>query len=144
MIAVLVGAALLGGIGSTQARSPFTGVKGVAVADKLVLGPPLAPARLTAEQVVAIARQTVNPEFFTHPYTVEYGTWDDKHQSVDGKLVGKIDAWKIRITGLSLRPPSGGASGTSAEQRAAQPSFTTFIVIIDDKTGRYRRAEAHL
>ncbi|MDQ2745056.1 MAG: hypothetical protein M3Z66_22555 [Chloroflexota bacterium] len=102
----------------------------------------MAPAHLTAEQAVEVAKQSFKLTLFDHPYTVEYGSFDDSNQSRGGVPIGIIDAWKIRITGLSLPPPSGPSRpGLPVIKRAP---YTTVVIIIADQEARYLRAEAHL
>ncbi len=106
----------------------------------LELGPQIAPARLTKEQAVRLAKDAHFSEtLFAHPYKVKYGSHTSR-LVIGNRPVGTIDVWMINITGLFL-PRPGGSSAAPAASRPVPA--TTLIIHIDDKAGNYLEANAY-
>jgi hypothetical protein len=143
--ALVVAAAVTGGLriktgvaaagGPTYAR--------VVVPD-LALGPAAAPAHLSKDQALSVATAALSPTLFTHPYTVDYGSFDDTTLRAGSagrssvQAVGARDTWKFTITGLDVVRPC-----PVAVPSACPPPISTLVVFIDDKSGTMLEAQGY-
>lgn len=86
----------------------------------LTLGTPLAPARLTQDQAVALARD-YDAEVESHPFTAQYGSLDVEK----AELSGLIDVWEVTVSDLDL--PAPGPRGRP------HPVFHRLTIVVDDQ-----------
>ena len=86
----------------------------------LTLGTPLAPAHLTQDQAVALAR-AYDAEIESHPFTAHYGSLDVERLG----LSGLIDVWEVTVSNLDL--PAPGPRGRP------HLVFHRLTIVVDDK-----------
>jgi len=86
----------------------------------LTLGTPLAPAHLTQDQTVALAR-AYDAKIESHPFMAQYGSLDVEK----GALAGPIDVWEVTVSNLDL--PAPGPPGRP------HPVFRRLTIVVDDQ-----------
>lgn len=146
----LIAAGAAGGLSikgrmASAAASPY----GQVIVPNLVLTAPLSPAQLTKEGALAVAKRKLEPSMFTHPFTVQYGSFDESGLALrlggpDSTLqrLGVRDVWKITITGLRIVRPCGSffRAGTAPK---CPPPVSTLAVFVDDKLGQVLESEGY-
>lgn len=110
------------------------------IVPNLTLRQPPSPARLDRSSVLTIIKEKLNPALFTHPFTVQYGAYDESALSLPlagstapAQPLGVRDVWKATITGLHLSRPCGSAR--AVPMRCAPP-VRTLAIFVDDKAAR--------
>ncbi len=92
----------------------------------LTLGSPLAPAHLTQDQAVALARD-YDAEIESHPFMAQYGSLD--------RPAGLIDVWEVTVSNVDI--PAPGPRGRP------HPVFHRLAIAVDDKDMKVLFAKAY-
>jgi hypothetical protein len=143
MVVLFAGAMAVRNRSATAAVRPYAEVN---VPD-LTLGMPSNPATLTRSQALAIAQTKLTPAVFAHPYTVEYGSFDESDIGLPStqpgsppQRLGRRDVWKITVTGLNIGRPCGGSVDGHPN---CPPPVTTLAIFVDDKLGRVLESQGY-
>ncbi|MGH2443538.1 MAG: hypothetical protein ACRDFX_10300 [Chloroflexota bacterium] len=101
---------------------------------------PIAPPRMNEARVVDLVKNSGwDTSLFSHPYSVEYGSYVYPGGAAYGGP-GLIDVWKITFSGLNIPRPAG-RSGSAVASRP--PPVTTLVMWVDDKGGTVLGADGH-
>ncbi len=137
--AVLVVGGLLVKSHEAGASSPHS--YATVVVPDLTLGVPSSVAHLTSASALSLVKKKLNPHLFTHPFSVEYGSFTSSGISrrLSGapsapQLLRTRDVWKVTVTGLKIARPCGSHG-------SCPPPESTLVIFVDDKTGQVLYAQ---
>jgi hypothetical protein len=110
-----------------------------------VLGPPLAPPKMTKKEAIAEATR-VCPLLSFHRFQLQYGSYHDwstrrgatqTNGTTTWQTEPAFDAWRVTVAKLSILRPAG----RSGRDFGAMPGSTTrLVIVISDKVGVYYAA----
>jgi hypothetical protein len=147
LLGVIVSACLVGLSVRSRLASASGGTYANVIVPNLTLTTAQSAAILDGNSAVAIAKTKLSAGLFTHPFTVQYGAFDESGLVLRTGGVGSApqrlgmrDVWKITITGLHIGRPCGGFTSAGPN---CPPPVSTLVVFVDDKLGQVLESQGY-